>query len=181
MKDKEILKGISGVAKSGEVLAIMGPSGAGKTMLLNLLTLEDGPGEVSGDVRLNGKPLTRREFQKHCAVVTQVDRHWAFLTCRESVALSADLYLGDMSAEEKAARVDVVLKRTGLESCADTKGALLLRSTALASALLRLCVRASCSLLTSLACVAHALCQSATSSSPGCRAARSAACRWRWR
>ena len=35
------VKGISGSVNSGEVLAIMGPSGAGKTSLIDLLTLED--------------------------------------------------------------------------------------------------------------------------------------------
>lgn len=34
---KEILKGVSGAVGSGEVLAIIGPSGAGKTSLLDVL------------------------------------------------------------------------------------------------------------------------------------------------
>ena len=118
---KKILRGISGVARSGEVFAIMGPSGAGKTMLLNLLTLEDGPGNVSGEVELNGVPLTRALFEKHCAVVTQDDRHWAFLTARESIALACDFYQSGLDAAAKTERVSAVLKRVGLEECADTK------------------------------------------------------------
>ena len=34
---KEILKGVTGIAKAGEVTAIMGASGAGKTTLLNII------------------------------------------------------------------------------------------------------------------------------------------------
>jgi len=38
MGEKTILHGITGVAKPGEILAIMGQSGAGKTSLLNILS-----------------------------------------------------------------------------------------------------------------------------------------------
>ena len=38
-KGKVLLHGVTGSAKSGGVLAIMGPSGAGKTTLLRMLTL----------------------------------------------------------------------------------------------------------------------------------------------
>ena len=45
---KEILHGINGSCNSGEVLAIMGPSGAGKTCLIDLLTLESKVGDSVG-------------------------------------------------------------------------------------------------------------------------------------
>ena len=38
VKDKVLVDNSTGYAKSGEMLAIMGPSGAGKTTLLSLLT-----------------------------------------------------------------------------------------------------------------------------------------------
>ena len=50
----------------------------GKTCLIDLLTLEAKGGEYTGDVRLNGNPLTPELFTKHCATVPQVDRLWAF-------------------------------------------------------------------------------------------------------
>lgn len=34
---KEILRGVSGAVSSGQILAIIGPSGAGKTSLLDVL------------------------------------------------------------------------------------------------------------------------------------------------
>lgn len=58
--EKKILIGVSGEARSGEVLAILGPSGAGKTQLMNMLTLKPGPGTVSGELTLNGAPFTQK-------------------------------------------------------------------------------------------------------------------------
>lgn len=37
IKDKPIVQGCSGYCKPGQMLAIMGPSGAGKTSLLSIL------------------------------------------------------------------------------------------------------------------------------------------------
>lgn len=117
---KDILHGISGSCNSGEVLAIMGPSGAGKTCLIDLLTLESKVGDSVGDVRINGEVMSKDIFTKYCATVPQQDKHWAFLTCRETVAFAADLCL-NLPAEEKAARVDAILNTMGLAGCANTK------------------------------------------------------------
>ncbi len=45
---------MSGIAKSGQVIAIMGASGAGKTSLLNVLTCRNGDLNQTGDVKING-------------------------------------------------------------------------------------------------------------------------------
>ena len=118
--DKQILKGISGVVRSGEVLAVMGPSGAGKTMLLNVLTLVPGPGVRTGTVTLNGTQLSERAFRKNSAVVTQADQQWAFLTCEETVQYAADLY-SDASATERSGEVETLLELMGLRACRETK------------------------------------------------------------
>ena len=51
---KAILRGLSGFASPGELVAIMGPSGAGKTSLLNCLAQRSAG--YSGEVLLNGVP-----------------------------------------------------------------------------------------------------------------------------
>jgi ABC-type multidrug transport system ATPase subunit len=107
-------------SSSGEVLAILGPSGAGKTSLLNCLTLEAFGGRVDGDVTLGDEHMNPTLFAAHCTVVTQIDRHWAFLTARETVTYAADFYLNGTSAEKKAA-VDEMLEKMGLNGCAETR------------------------------------------------------------
>ena len=61
---KTIVNDISGGVKSGETLAILGPSGAGKTSLLNILTLNAiSPGATCyGKCTLNGQLMTQKLF-----------------------------------------------------------------------------------------------------------------------
>ena len=73
--EKEILKRVSGCVRSGEVLAILGPSGAGKTCLIDALTMEVKNGKNYGEVTLNGEPMTRKVFVQSCALMTQQDHH----------------------------------------------------------------------------------------------------------
>jgi ATP-binding cassette subfamily B protein len=58
--DKQVLKDVSIEAKAGQKIALVGPTGAGKTTIVNLLTRFY---EVDqGEIRIDGKPLS--EFQK---------------------------------------------------------------------------------------------------------------------
>jgi ABC-type multidrug transport system ATPase subunit len=121
-KDKKstILHTVSDIVQSGEMLAIMGPSGAGKTTLLRVLTMEAHGGISEGIVTINGLPLTSTLFKAKCGLVAQEDYHWAFLTCRETIAYAADLMLGGLTSAEKTAKVNDIITRMGLDSCADT-------------------------------------------------------------
>jgi ABC-type multidrug transport system ATPase subunit len=119
-KENILLNNVSGSVRSGHVLAIMGPSGAGKTCLIDLLTLEAREGRSVGKVSINNELITKKSFAKTCATVPQIDRHWSFLTCRETIGFAADLLLA-LSDDEKKKRVDLLLTTMGLNVCADTK------------------------------------------------------------
>ena len=118
---KSILCGVSGAVSSGGVLAIMGPSGAGKTTLLKLLSGLPGSAEESrsGVLTLNGAPLNAGIYQPFFAVVTQFDRNWTFLTCREHLNLAVAFHQARLTGEALDAEVTKLLELTGLVSCAD--------------------------------------------------------------
>ncbi|EOD21868.1 hypothetical protein EMIHUDRAFT_117010 [Emiliania huxleyi CCMP1516] len=120
-KAKTLVSDISGRVESGLILSIMGPSGAGKTVLMKMLTLEAGPGKAHGSLRLDGQPFTPALYKQHCAFVAQHDSHAAFLTAREHLAISTSLYQHQLGPAERAAAVDELLEHMGLTSCQHTR------------------------------------------------------------
>ncbi|MGH8183186.1 MAG: Fe-S cluster assembly ATPase SufC [Rhodanobacteraceae bacterium] len=64
---KEILKGLSLEAKAGEVHAIMGPTGAGKSTLGNVLAGRPGDEVTQGAVTFDGKNLLEMEPEARAA------------------------------------------------------------------------------------------------------------------
>ena len=58
---KRVLHGVSGYAKPGEFLAILGSTGAGKTSLINVLARR-AEGTAHGTVLVNGQPVKDIKF-----------------------------------------------------------------------------------------------------------------------
>ena len=54
-KGSELIAGVTGYVRPGEVLAIMGESGSGKTTCLSVLAGRAGPGHVGGQIHVNGE------------------------------------------------------------------------------------------------------------------------------
>ncbi|CAN0151348.1 unnamed protein product, partial [Pylaiella littoralis] len=127
---KEVLKGVSGAVGCGQLLAIIGASGAGKTSLLNVLAGKIKAGQVkarikglrvTGDVTVNGEIMSRVLFEKNAAYVPQEDHLWSALTVRENLLFACKMYGPDMSQTQCEQRVDEVVANLCLQSCQDTK------------------------------------------------------------
>ncbi|KAJ3318238.1 hypothetical protein HDV06_000741 [Boothiomyces sp. JEL0866] len=118
---KQLLTNVSGEVRAGEMIAIMGGSGAGKSTLLNTLAGRIGPGELSGDILLDGKKRSPRNWTLQCAYVEQDDILFKQLTVFETLRYSALLRLPrTMSVAEKEARVNSVIAQLGLTGCKNT-------------------------------------------------------------
>jgi len=100
--EKVILNNISGKVEAGTLMGIMGPSGSGKSSLLNILAaVESGRSRISGQILLNGK-LQKTGYRTAVAYVQQDDSLYETLTVHECVEYSAMLRLPrSMKIEEK--------------------------------------------------------------------------------
>ena len=59
--------------ESKQLAAIMGPSGAGKTTVMDILTMRKNTGVITGSVLFGASPPTPRLMRKECAYVEQAD------------------------------------------------------------------------------------------------------------
>jgi ABC-type multidrug transport system ATPase subunit len=66
--------------------------------------------------------MTDTIFREHCFVVVQHDKHWPYLTLRETMRYAAELY--DVAdAENIDPVIEEIITKMGLNSCADTRNA----------------------------------------------------------
>ena len=97
----QALDGVSLAVASGETVALVGPSGAGKTTVIQLLLRFYDP--QSGSVRIDGqdlKEMTRADFRQHIALVPQEPVIFA-ATARENIRFGR-LDATDAEVEEAA-------------------------------------------------------------------------------
>ncbi|XP_061693182.1 ATP-binding cassette sub-family G member 8 isoform X1 [Syngnathoides biaculeatus] len=109
--------------RSGQMLAIIGSSGCGKTSLLDIITCRDEGGSVtSGQILINGRPNTAQLVKKSIAHVRQDDRLLPHLTVRETLAFVAKLRLPThFTQAQRDQRVDDVIAELRLRQCAHTR------------------------------------------------------------
>ena len=115
LKGKQILSNVQGSVHPGELLAIMGASGAGKTSFLDILARKNKRGTISGDFWLNGEKVSDSEFKSVIGFVDQEDTMLPTLTVHETILDSALLRLPkDMSRIAKEQKVEDVERQLGI-------------------------------------------------------------------
>ncbi|CAI7779759.1 unnamed protein product, partial [Closterium sp. NIES-53] len=112
---RQILTGVNGEARSGEVTAIMGASGGGKTTLLNILAQRISSGRRRGTVELDAAEVCAGTMRRVSAYVMQDDVLFPSLTVRETLMYAAELRLEPrFSRREKEEKVARLIDMLGL-------------------------------------------------------------------
>lgn len=115
LNGKQILSGIQGIAHPGQVMAIMGASGAGKTTFLDILARKNKRGVVEGNFYVNGEKVNDAEYKNVVGFVDQEDTMLPTLTVHETILTSALLRLPrTMGTAAKEQRVYEVEKQLGI-------------------------------------------------------------------
>lgn len=115
LNGKEILSGIQGASTPGQITAIMGASGAGKTTFLDILARKNKRGIIQGNFYVNGEKVNDNDFKSMVGFVDQEDTMLPTLTVHETILTSALLRLPrDMSRAAKEQRVFDVEKQLGI-------------------------------------------------------------------
>ena len=120
LNGKQILSGVQGIALPGQLMAIMGASGAGKTTFLDILARKNKRGYVEGNFYVNGEKVNDNEFRSVVGFVDQEDTMLPTLTVHETIMTSALLRLPrDMNISIKEQRVYEVERQLGIYAIKD--------------------------------------------------------------
>ncbi|KMS94667.1 hypothetical protein BVRB_016460 [Beta vulgaris subsp. vulgaris] len=118
--NRVILDGVTGIVRSGELLAMLGPSGSGKTTLLTALGGRL-PGKISGgSITYNQHPFSG-SVKRKIGFVTQDDVLYPHLTVLETLTYTALLRLPKkLTKQDKINQVGMVINELGLTRCQNT-------------------------------------------------------------
>eukprot|EP00922_Rhytidocystis_sp_ex-Travisia-forbesii_P053447 GHVS01079245.1.p1 GENE.GHVS01079245.1~~GHVS01079245.1.p1 ORF type:complete len:725 (+),score=74.38 GHVS01079245.1:117-2291(+) len=114
---KRLIDGVSGIARPGDLVALMGASGAGKSTLLKLLSRREI--DNGGSVIYNDRP-TDFEFTRRSCFIQQEDIFFGFITVREHLRFQAKLRTPRSAEVDLDEVVDRLMDLFGLQKIADS-------------------------------------------------------------
>lgn len=117
--NKVLLDGVTGFAPKGGITAILGPSAAGKSVLLQAISGRIQDLHISGEVTMNGAVVNPRSRSNPIAYVPQDDSLIGEFTAREVTRLTAVLKKSEEDAASIDAEVEALLQKLGLAHVAD--------------------------------------------------------------
>jgi ABC-type Fe3+/spermidine/putrescine transport system ATPase subunit len=113
-----VLKGVSLTVGEGELVALLGSSGCGKTTLLRTIAGFASP--ASGAVRVRGRDITRLPpDRRDMALVFQSYALWPHMSVRQNIGYG--LKLRRARPQDIQAKVDGILTMLGLEGLGDRR------------------------------------------------------------
>lgn len=124
----EVLKGVSLTARKGDVVAIIGGSGSGKSTFLRCINFLETPtagriaiGGEEVELRADGTPVNRRQIERirtRLAMVFQSFNLWTHRTLLENV-IEVPVYVLKVPRAQAIERAKALLERVGLADKAD--------------------------------------------------------------
>lgn len=125
----EVLKGVSLTARQGDVVAIIGGSGSGKSTMLRCINFLETPSSgriaIGGEqieMRADGSPANRRQIERirtRLAMVFQQFNLWTHRSLLENV-IEVPVHVLKVPKAQATARAHELLARVGLGDKADT-------------------------------------------------------------
>ncbi|KAF7323496.1 ABC transporter protein [Mycena chlorophos] len=120
-KPKVVLDSVSGSVLPGQMMAVLGPSGAGKTTLVEILAGKAKSGTTTGRVSLNSSAAASTSALR-IGFVPQQDVLPAMLTVYEALLFAARLRLPEnVSDVDKRTRVEGILETLGIAALRDVR------------------------------------------------------------
>ena len=114
-----ILQDCDGIAKAGEITALMGPSGSGKTTLLNALAFRS-QSPFQGHIAINGNSIKQDQVRGISSYVEQDDALIGSLTVEETIAFASKLARSDLSGKMCRQIVRSLISSFGLDHQQET-------------------------------------------------------------
>ncbi|MBI4615195.1 MAG: ABC transporter ATP-binding protein [Planctomycetes bacterium] len=112
---REVLSGVSLEVSAGEILGLLGPSGAGKTTLVRMVAGADRP--TSGEVEVDGVRMPSLEVLPRIGYMAQADALYADLTGRENLEFFGALY--GLAGAGLASRIEASAALVGMSADLD--------------------------------------------------------------